>query len=74
MLILSRRVGEVIYVTSPDGQDLGIALLGFHDGAARIGLQSPEGWNIQRGEQRFPNIARDAQLFQLKSLRRPKTS
>lgn len=63
MLILSRRVGEVLYVTDPEGNEVTFAILGFHRGKIRVGIKQPEGWNIQRAEQRHPDTASRAQVF-----------
>jgi len=46
MLILSRRVGEVIKI----GDDIEITILGVHGNQARIGVQAPKEVSVHREE------------------------
>lgn len=67
MLVISRRVGEVLYITDEaTGMELGVAVLGFTKGQVRLGFQLPQGWNTQRAEQRYPELAKADQVDLIK--------
>ncbi len=50
MLVLSRLVGERIFITAPDGTRLTIALCDLERGKAKIGVDAPDDWTIHREE------------------------
>jgi carbon storage regulator CsrA len=67
MLVLSRRVGEVIYLVHREtGEEIAIAVVGQNGGQTRIGIVNPTTWEVQRGEQRYPDTAKRAQVLRLK--------
>jgi carbon storage regulator CsrA len=56
MLVLSRRIGEKLIITSPCGEKITITLCscvgkspGFSP-KARIGIDAPKAWSIHRAE------------------------
>ena len=50
LLVLKRRRTEEIIVTSPDGTRVRIALVESDQGSARIGIEAPSDWTINRAE------------------------
>lgn len=50
MLVLSRVVGEQIFITGPDGRRITITMVEGRIGKARIGIDAPKDYVIHRAE------------------------
>ncbi len=50
MLVLSRKVGETIIVTAPDGTSLVVMLVEVRGDKTRIGIAAPKSYAINREE------------------------
>lgn len=50
MLILTRRVGETIYIESPDGTLVTASVLGVKGSQVRIGVNAPKDVSVHREE------------------------
>jgi carbon storage regulator len=50
MLVLSRKVGETIVITAPDGTQIVLMLVEVRVDKARIGIAAPTTYTIHREE------------------------
>ena len=50
MLVLSRKVGETIIVTAPDGTQIVLMIIEVRGDKARIGIAAPKSYAINREE------------------------
>ena len=56
MLVLSRRIGEKLIITSPSGETIIVTLCSCvgktpgYSPKARIGIDAPKAWSIHRAE------------------------
>ena len=56
MLVLSRKIGEKLIITSPSGETITITLCSCvvntpgYSPKARIGIDAPKAWSIHRAE------------------------
>ena len=50
MLVLSRLLNEKIVITTPDGTRIVLTLVECRVGKARIGIDAPETYRVNRGE------------------------
>jgi carbon storage regulator len=50
MLILTRRVGESIFIETPAGERIQVTVLGVNGNQVRIGTDAPDDVNIVREE------------------------
>ena len=50
MLVLSRKVGETVVITAPDGTSIVVMLVEVRGEKARIGIAAPTSWAIHREE------------------------
>jgi carbon storage regulator CsrA len=53
VLILTRRTEEAVTITCPDGQQVVVRVLGISEGAARLGFEAPDDYQILRDNARF---------------------
>lgn len=52
MLTLSRRIGEVVVITLPDGQVVKLTVVEVRPDQARLGIEAPKGVPVVREELR----------------------
>ena len=50
MLVLSRKVGETIVITAPDGTQIVLMLVEVRGDKARIGIAAPKSYAVNREE------------------------
>ena len=50
MLVLSRKVGETIIVTAPDGTQIVLMIIEVRGDKARIGIAAPKSYAVNREE------------------------
>ena len=50
MLVLSRKVGETVIITAPDGTSLVVMLIEVRGDKCRIGIAAPTTYTIHREE------------------------
>ena len=50
MLVLSRKVGETIIVTAPDGTQIVLMLVEVRGDKVRIGIAAPKSYAVNREE------------------------
>lgn len=50
MLVLSRKVGETIVITAPDGTQIVLMLIEVRGDKCRIGIAAPKSYAINREE------------------------
>jgi carbon storage regulator len=50
MLVLTRRIGEEIIITTADGQEITVAVLGVRGNQVRLGVNAPHDVVIDRME------------------------
>ena len=50
MLVLSRKVGETIIVTAPDGTQIVLMMVEVRGDKARIGIAAPKSYAVNREE------------------------
>ena len=50
MLVLSRKVGETVIVTAPDGTSLVVMLVAVRGDKVRIGIAAPTSYAVNREE------------------------
>jgi len=50
MLVLSRKVGETVIITAPDGTSLVVMLVEVRGDKVRIGIAAPTTYTINREE------------------------
>ena len=50
MLVLSRKVGETVIITAPDGTSLVVMMVEVRGDKARIGIAAPMSWTVHREE------------------------
>ena len=50
MLVLSRKVGEAVIITAPDGTQIVLMMVEVRGDKARIGISAPTAWTIYREE------------------------
>ena len=50
MLVLSRKVGETIVITAPDGTQIVLMLIEVRGDKARIGIDAPRTYTVHREE------------------------
>jgi carbon storage regulator len=50
MLVLTRRLGQDLIITHPDGTEIRICLLSMSGGQARIGVHAPKEVQILRDD------------------------
>ena len=50
MLVLSRKVGEAVIITAPDGTQIVLMMVEVRGDKARIGIAAPTSWTIHREE------------------------
>lgn len=48
MLVLSRRVGEQVYITLPTGEVITVMITSARDGTIRMGIEAPKNVAIAR--------------------------
>lgn len=49
-LVLTRKISEEIIVTTPQGERISIMFTGWNGKRARIGVQCPKEFTVNRGE------------------------
>ncbi len=57
MLILSRRTDESIIITTPEGQEIEVYVLGVKGNQVRIGIEADESIQILRSELTQESVA-----------------
>ena len=50
MLVLSRKVGETVIITAPDGTQIVLMLIEVRGDKARIGIDAPRTYTVHREE------------------------
>lgn len=50
MLVLLRKRGEGITIEAPDGARIHVAVIDTYPGKARVGVEAPQDWTINRNE------------------------
>ncbi len=50
MLVLSRKVGETVIITAPDGTSLVVMLVEVRGDKVRIGIAAPKSYAVNREE------------------------
>ena len=50
MLVLSRKVGETVIITAPDGTSLVVMLVEVRGDKVRIGIAAPKSYEVNREE------------------------
>jgi carbon storage regulator len=50
MLVLSRKVGEAVIITAPDGTQIVLMMVEVRGDKARIGIAAPTSWTVHREE------------------------
>ena len=50
MLVLSRKVGETVIITAPDGTQIVLMMVEVRGDKARIGIAAPTSWTVHRKE------------------------
>jgi len=50
MLVLSRKVGETIVITAPDGTQIVLMMVEVRGDKARIGIDAPRTYTVHREE------------------------
>ena len=50
MLVLSRKVGETVIITAPDGTQIVLMLVEVRGDKARIGIAAPRTYTVHRAE------------------------
>lgn len=50
MLLLFRKIGETIYVDTPDGSEIKIVVIALYQNGVKLGIKAPENFNIYREE------------------------
>ena len=50
MLVLSRKVGEIVIITAPDGTSLVVMLVKVRGDKVRIGIAAPRSYAVNREE------------------------
>ena len=50
MLVLSRKVGETVIITAPDGTSLVVMLVEVRGDKVRIGIEAPKSYAVNREE------------------------
>jgi carbon storage regulator len=50
MLVLSRKVGETVIITAPDGTQILLTLVEVRKDKARIGIDAPRTYTVHREE------------------------
>ena len=50
MLLLFRKVGETIYVDTPEGAEIKIVVVALYQNGVKLGIKAPENFNIYREE------------------------
>jgi carbon storage regulator CsrA len=50
VLLLFRKVGETVYVDTPDGSEIKIVVIALYQNGVKLGIKAPENFNIYRAE------------------------
>ncbi len=50
MLVLSRKVGETVIITAPDGTQIVLMLVEVRGDKTLIGIAAPTSWTVHREE------------------------
>ena len=50
MLVLSRKVGETVIITAPDGTQIVLMMVEVRGDKCRIGIEAPTSYTIHREE------------------------
>jgi len=50
MLVLSRKVGETVIITAPDGTQIVLMMVEVRGDKARIGIDAPRTYTVHREE------------------------